>query len=230
MTDPQQITRIDALEKVIRFRRSCRSFAGQVPDEVLQKIVESAIYAPFAAGAGISLKEGRRIFIFRQGTEAMDQARQIIEAQLRSGASRIGMAVRFLPFLRKKMGFFADRISTTATQGIPGLTEGAFYIVAAEKKGFPPLASQTLAHVMENMWLTATAHGVGIQILSVTNGLTQHKGFMQLLNLPPGQWALNGCVVGMPKHPPNNKRKRDTEYFIHWVGENNKKKPVKYTG
>ncbi|CAK8725343.1 Nitroreductase [Candidatus Electrothrix laxa] len=222
MTDSQQITRITALEEVIRSRRSCRNFSGQVPNEVLQKIVEAAIYAPFAAGAGIPLKEGRRIFIFRQGTEPMKQARKIIEAQLQSGASKIGMAVRFLPFLRKKMQFFADRISTTAEKGIPGLTEGSFYIVAAEKKGFPPLASQTLAHVMENMWLTATAHGVGLQILSVTNGLARNKDFTQLLNLPPGQWALNGCVVGMPKHPPKSERERDTEHFIRWVGENKK--------
>ncbi len=222
MTDPQQKTRIDTLEEIIRSRRSCRSFSGQVPDEVLQKIVDSAIYAPFAAGAGIPLKEGRRIFIFRQGTEPMEQVQKIIEAQLHSGASKIGMAVRFLPFLRKKMQFFADRISTTAEKGIPGLSEGSFYIVAAEKKGFPPLAGQTLAHVMENMWLTATAHGVGLQILSVTNGLAQNKGFMQLLNLPLGQWALNGCVVGMPKHPPKNKRERDTEHFIRWVGDNKK--------
>lgn len=139
MADPQQII---AIEKIIRTRRSCRSFSGQVPDEVLQKIVESAVYAPFAAGTGIPLKEGRRIFIFRQGTEAMDQARQIIGAQLRSGAAKIGRAVRFFPFLRKKMQFFANRISTTAAKGIPGLSEGSFYIVVAEKKGFPRLQNK----------------------------------------------------------------------------------------
>lgn len=218
MTDPQQKKQIAALEAIIRSRRSCRDFVGQVPDEVLQKIVEAAIYAPFAAGAGIPLKEGRRIFIFRQGTEAMEQARQIIEAQLQSGASKIGMAIRFLPFLRPKMAFFAKRISTTAEKGISGLTEGSFYIVAAEKKGFPPLAGQTLAHVMENMWLTATAHGVGLQILSVTNGLAKNKPFMQLLDLAPGQWALNGCIAGMPKYPPKGQRERDIEHFIRWVG------------
>ncbi|MCI5134392.1 MAG: nitroreductase [Candidatus Electrothrix sp. AW2] len=214
MTDLQQIA---ALEEIIRTRRSCRSFAGQVPDEVLQKIVDSAVYAPFGAGAGIPLKEGRQIFIFRQGTEAMNQAQQIIEAQLRSGASKIGMAIRFLPFLRKKMRFFALRISITAAQGISGLTDGSFYIVVAEKKGFPPLAEQALAHVMENMWLTATAHKVGFQLLSVTNGLARNTQFMDLLGLPPKKWALSGCIVGMPQKQFQRKRKRDTEHFIHWV-------------
>lgn len=217
MTDPQQIA---ALEEIIRSRRSTRSFSGQVPDEVLQKIVESAVYAPFAAGAGIPLKEGRRIFIFRQGTEPMEQAKAIMDEQLRNGASKIGMAVSLFPFLRKKMQFFANRIKSTAETGIPGLTEGSFYIVAAEKKGFPPIAEQALAHVMQNMWLTATAYGVGFQVLSVTSGLSKNRRFMQLLDLPPKEkeWALSGCVVGMPKHSSKGKRERDTEHFIRWVG------------
>ena len=214
MTDPQHIA---VLEEVIRTRRSCRSFSGQVSDDVLEKIVEAAVYAPFAAGTGIPLKEIRRIFIFRQGTEAMEQARQIIDAQLHSGAFKIGMAVRLFPFLRNKMQFFADRISTTAEKGIPALTEGSFYIVAAEKKGFPPIAEQSLAHVMENMWLTATAHGVGFQMLSVTNGLAKNTRFMQLLGLPAKGWALNGCMLGMPKQQPKGMRERNTDQFIRWV-------------
>ena len=215
MPDSQQIA---ALEQIIRTRRSCRSFSGQVPDEVLEKIVEAAVYAPFAAGTGIPLQEGRRIFIFRQGTAEMDQARTIIEAQLRSGAFKIGLAVRLFPFLRRRMQFFSDRISTTAEKGIPGLTEGSFYIVAAEKKGFPPLAEQALAHVMENIWLTATAHKVGFQLLSVTNGLAKNRRFMQLLGLRRKEWALSGCLVGMPKHAAKGKRERDTAHFIHWLG------------
>ncbi|XCN75138.1 MAG: nitroreductase family protein [Candidatus Electrothrix aestuarii] len=214
MTDPQQIA---VLEEVIRTRRSCRSFSGQVPDEVLEKIVEAAVYAPFAAGTGIPLKDIRRIFIFRQGTDTMDQARQIITTQLRSGAFKIGMAVRLFPFLRNKMLFFADRLNATAEKGIPALTEGSFYIVAAEKKGFPPIAKQSLAHVMENMWLTATAHGVGFQMLSVTNSLTKNTQFMNLLGLPPKGWALTGCMIGNPKQQPKGMRDRRTEQFIRWV-------------
>ncbi|MCI5131964.1 MAG: nitroreductase, partial [Candidatus Electrothrix sp. EH2] len=129
-----------------------------------------------------------------------------------------GLGVRIFPFLRKKMQFFADRISNTAEKGIPGLTEGAFYIVAAEKKGFPPLAEQALAHVMENMWLTATAHKVGFQLLSVTNGLAKNRRFMQLLGLRRKEWALSGCLVGMPQKQSQGKRERNAEHFIHWLG------------
>lgn len=74
---------------------------------------------------------------------------------------------------------------------------------------------------MENMWLTATAYGVGFQMLSVTNGLAKNTQFMQLLGLPPKEWVLNGCIIGMSKQPPKGKRERNTNQFIHWVGQQN---------
>jgi nitroreductase len=127
------------------------------------------------------------------------------------------MAVRLFPFLRKKMQFFADRLNATAERGLPALTEGSFYIVAAEKKGFPPIAEQSLAHVMENMWLTATAHGVGFQMLSVTNSLAKNTQFMNLLGLPPKGWALTGSMIGNPKQQPKGMRERSTDQFIRWI-------------
>ncbi|MCI5146697.1 MAG: nitroreductase [Candidatus Electrothrix sp. AR3] len=195
MIDPQHVV---ALNDIIRSRRSIRSFSGQVPDEVLKKIVEAAVYAPFGAGAGIPLKEGRKIFIFRQNTEPMEQAKEIIEAQLHKGASMIGMSIIFFPFLRKKMQFFAQRIKSTAKKGIPGLTEGSFYIVMAEKKGFPAVAEPALAHAMQNMWLTATAYQVGFQLLSVTNGLSKNKRFMKLLGLRPNKWHYLAALLASP--------------------------------
>ncbi len=214
MTNLQQVA---TLEQIIRSRRSIRTFSGQVPDEILRKIVESAVYAPYAAGTGIPLQEIRKVFVFRQDSEAMTQARSLIEKQLRKAAFGIGLGVRLLPFLTKKMQFFAKRIKSTAEHGIPSLREGAFYIVVAEKKGFPPVEEQALAHVMQNMWLTATAYEVGFQLLSVTGALAKNKQFMQMLGLPLKEWALAGCVVGKPTHQPQTVRERDTEYFIHWM-------------
>lgn len=214
MTAPQQVA---TLEQIIRSRRSIRTFSGQVPDEILRKIVESAVYAPYAAGTGIPLQEIRKVFVFRQNSAAMTQAQTIIAKQLRKAAFGIGLAVRLLPFLTKKMQFFAKRIKASAEHGIPGLREGAFYIVVAEKKGFPSVEEQALAHVMQNMWLTATAHGVGFQLMSLTGALAKNKEFMQLIDLPRKEWALSGCIIGKPTHEPQKIRERDAEYFIHWM-------------
>jgi nitroreductase len=214
MPDPQHIA---ALEQIIRSRRSIRSFSGHVPEEVLRKIVESAVYAPYAAGTGIPLAEIRKVFIFRQDSAAIAQAQEIIARQLRKAAFGISIMVRLLPFLSRKMGFFARQIKNTAENGIPGLRQGSFYIVVAEKKGFPAVEQQALAHVMQNIWLTATAHGVGFQLLSLTGSLAKNRQFMDLLGLPPKQWALAGCLVGMPSRLPTTVRQRDPEPFIHWL-------------
>jgi nitroreductase len=209
MSDPQYIV---ALEHIIRTRRSVRSFSGQVPDETLQKIVESALYAPYAAGTGIPFKDIRRIFIFRQNTAAMTQAQEIIQEHLRSNAFKLRLAAVF----SKKMRTLAGRVTASAEKGIPGLREGSL-IVAAEKKGFPPVEEQSLAHVVQNMWLTATAHGIGLQLLSLTGGLAKNKRFMQLLGLPPKEWALSGCVVGIPKQIPPAREERKANDFISWL-------------
>ena len=214
MTDPQQVA---TLEQIIRSRRSIRTFSGQVPDEILRKIVASAVYAPYAAGTGIPLQEIRKVFVFRQDSKAMTEARAIIAKQLRKAAFGIGLAVRLLPFLTKKMQFFAKRIQSSAEHGIPGLRDGSFYIVVAEKKGFPAVEEQALAHVMQNMWLTATAHGVGFQLMSLTGSLAKNKAFMHLLGLPRKEWALSGCIIGQPTQQRQPVRERDAEYFIQWM-------------
>jgi nitroreductase len=217
-------TKISVLDEVIRSRRTIRSFHGDISDEILMKIIESGIYAPFGGATGIPLEEVRKIFIFRQNTEAMKVVRDIINAQLKSGASRIGLLLKLMPCLRKKMQVFANRLRNLSENGIPGLTEGAFYIVIAEKSGFPPVEKQSLAHTMENIWLTAAAHGFGFHLVSATGMLAKNKQFMKILDLKPGEWALDGCVIGVPKQIPPPREGRKIGNFITWIdnGSNTK--------
>ncbi|MGA2699184.1 MAG: nitroreductase family protein [Methanoregula sp.] len=54
------------------------------------------------------------------------------------------------------------------------------------------------AHCMENMWLKATALGLGFQIVSATAQMADNPGFCRALGLESGKWALMGCAVGYP--------------------------------
>jgi nitroreductase len=210
-------TKISVLNEVIRSRRTIRSFYGEISDETLMKILESGIYAPFGSATGIPLKEVRKIFIFKQNTESIKVVRDIINAQLKSSAYRIGLLLKLMPFLRKKMQVFANRLKNLSENGIPGLTEGAFYIVIAEKSGFPPIEKQSLSHTMENIWLTATAYGLGFHLVSATGMLSKNKKFMKILALNQGEWALDGCVIGVPKGMPPPREDRKIENFITWI-------------
>jgi nitroreductase len=217
-------TKISVLDEIIRSHRTIRSFYGEISDETLMKILESGIYAPFGGAIGIPLKGVRKIFIFRQNTESMKVVRDIINAQLKSGASRIGLLLKLMPFLRKKMQVFANHLKNLSENGIPGLTEGAFYIVIAEKSGFPPVEKQSLSHTMENIWLTATAYGLGFHLVSATSLLSKNKKFMKILALNQREWALDGCVIGVPKCMPPPRKDRKIENFITWIdyGSNTK--------
>jgi nitroreductase len=206
------------LSTIIRARRSIRSFTNAVPlPEEMNEILQSAAFAPFGGATGISLKEIRKIFVFSQGTEKMHRARELLLTQMRRGARKIRIALLLFPFLKKRMQPFANRISALAKTGIPGLTEGAYYIVVAEKKGFPPIEKQSLAHVMQNMWLSATAQGLGFELITATGMMSKNKEFMQLLGLEAGDYAIDGCVIGVPKTAPEPREERQMEDFVTWI-------------
>jgi nitroreductase len=216
-TENDQTTK--TLSDIIRARRSIRSFTSAPPPaEAVKEILQAAIFAPYGrATTGLPLEEVRKIFVFTQGTESMKRARDILYTEIGHVARKVKIFTLLFPFLKKKMGPFSARISTVAKDGIPGLGEGAFYIVVAVRKGFPPMEKQTLAHTMQNMWLTATAHGLGFQLVSVTGTMSKNKEFMQLLGLEPGDYELDGCVVGMPKTAPEPREERLLENFVTWV-------------
>jgi nitroreductase len=70
--------------------------------------------------------------------------------------------------------------------------------VVAERRGYPPVELQSLAHCLENMWLKATALGLGFQLVSVTSQMSSDPAFCAILGLPSGAWELMGCAVGYP--------------------------------
>ena len=76
----------------------------------------------------------------------------------------------------------------------------------AEKTGFPHVQKQSIAHALQNMWLTATNLGLGFQLIFMTGTLSKNRHFLSLLNLTKGEYELDGCAIGYPiKYPDRNK-------------------------
>jgi nitroreductase len=209
---------VKTLNAIIRTRRTTRSFTNSVPPAGdINEILQSAILAPFGGVTGIPLKEIRKIFIFSPNTEKMNRARELLLTKIRHGARKIRIALILFPFLKKRMQPFANRISTLAKNGIPGLSTGAYYIIVAEKRGFPPIEKQSIAHAMQNMWLSATAQGLGFQLISATGMMSRNKEFMQLLGLKAGDYEIDGCVIGWPKMAPEPREGFQIEDFVTWI-------------
>jgi nitroreductase len=129
----------------------------------------------------------------------MNEAIPLVMAQVNKLSADLEKAMHNDPSLRAKAAGFVRRLSMIQGAGIvPGIGTAPYYIVVAERRGFPPVELQSLAHCLENMWLKATALGLAFQIVSVTSEMSSDPAFCAILGTPPGEWALMGCAVGYP--------------------------------
>jgi nitroreductase len=209
---------VKSVDYVVRSRKSVRLFSTEFPDEeVMKNIIHSAIYAPYGGATGFPYQEIRRIFVLSQKSEKFKKARELLLSAMRKNAAKLNRLLFFLPFLRKKMQRFADRISALSKSGIPALNDAPYYIIIAEKKGFPLVAKQSIAHALQNIWLSSTAAGLGFQLISATGMMSDNKTFCKLLGLPKGVYQLDGCVIGIPKDENTELKEFAADKFVTWL-------------
>ena len=107
-------------------------------------------------------------------------------------------------------------LSITSQTGLPGFLDAPCFIIIAEQKGIPPVEKQSLAHAMQNMWLKATALGLGFRLISMIENLSESKEFNALLGLPYGKFAFNGCFVGFSAVDPPKRNEIPLENVVTW--------------
>jgi len=138
-------------------------------------------------------------------------------AMIKKSSKWLNIIIRIFPFLKKKMGFFAKLLNNINQHGIPGLETAPYYIIIAEKKGFPPVEKQSIAHAMENMWLMARHLGLWFQLLTATSMMSKNKEFMELLWLKKWWYTIDGCLVGYATKYPEEVKQFDTKKFVTWL-------------
>jgi nitroreductase len=106
--------------------------------------------------------------------------------------------IKIFPFLNKKMKRFANRLDIIAKNRIPWLDQAPYYVIIAEKKWFPPVEKSSIAHVMQNMRLTATDLGLGFQLVSATSLMSNNAKFLQLVWLKKWRFQIDWCVIWYP--------------------------------
>ena len=191
----------------IALRKTTRSFTDTLPDTAsMEAIAKTAWQAPFGGATGIPLSEGRKVFVLLPESAKRTEAVTILYTAIRKNTLRLRWLLKCVPWLKKKMGAFSAQLDMLAVHGIPGLDQATYYVIVAERRGFPPVEKQSLAHVMENMWLAATDMGLGFQMLSATSLMGKSPAFMNLLGLEKGKWALDGCLIGYADEAETAKR------------------------
>jgi nitroreductase len=208
------------LDQILGERRSHRIFTPDYPSEdEINRILHAGLLAPFAAAVvGTSHDYFRRFFVIGRGSKAMNAVSPLAFAQVQRMADGLEKDMAVNPRHREKAASFARRLAMILKAGVvPGVGTAPCYIVVAEKRGFPPVGLQSLAHCMENMWLKATALGLGFQLVSVTSQLSDDPVFCSVLGLAPGEWDLMGCAIGYPPDELTPSIRPPVEDVTRWM-------------
>ncbi len=208
------------LDQILAERRSFRMFRPEFPpDDNIRRILHAGLLAPFAALAvGTSQDYFRRFFVMKNGSVSMNAAIPLVMAHVRTMAEGLEQDMAKDPRLRAQAGAFARRLVMMQKKGmVPGIGTAPYYIVVAERRGFPPVELQSLAHCLENMWLKATALGLGFQLVSVTSQMSSDPTFCAILGIPVGEWELMGCAVGYPQEELSPSIRPPVEDLTRWL-------------
>ena len=182
--------------------------------EILEEILSSAMYAPFGWATGIPLNEMRKIFVFTQWSESMNEAKELLLASIRKNSKMLTTVIKIFPFLKTKMQWFANRLAIISKNRIPWLDQAPYYVIIAEKKWFPPVEKSSIAHVMQNMWLTATDLWLGFQLVSATSLMGNNAKFVTLLWLEKWAFQIDGCVIWYPAKKIDLVKTFDLKNFV----------------
>jgi nitroreductase len=153
------------LDEIIANRRTVREFEPDIPPkESIETILEAGLQAPFAAIAVIGEKRFRRFFVLKDG-DSMNKLAEIIQKRVKIVHDNLSGQKDRPP----KTEAFLKVLKDIAVSGFN--LRPPYFIIVAEKEGFPPIAQLSLAHCIENMWLKATALGLGFRLVSLVSEL-----------------------------------------------------------
>lgn len=160
----------DAVYRVIRERRDMRHFvAGEVPAELLQRLLQAAHNAP-----SVGLMQPWR-FIRVSQQLLREQIHQLVEEERRATAEALGE--RSDEFMRLKVQGVLD----CAELLVAALPDGREAHVFG-RRTLPEMDLASLSCAIQNLWLAARAEGLGMGWVS----LFEPQALAELLGLPPG--------------------------------------------
>jgi nitroreductase len=199
--------RAATVAQVISERRSVRAFADEIPARTaLEQIIAAGLAAPYAAAMAPGSGLDRRFFVVPRRSAASAAAREAIQAH-----AAAALAGGDLPAPLRA------RLEPVSQGRILGVGTAPYYVVVAERGAMLPVQQQSLAHALENMWLMATALGLGMHLVSATTTMGDDPAFCALLGLPAGEFALNGCAIGVPAQAPVERLGADAAAATIWL-------------
>lgn len=179
---------VDHLARVVAGRRDIRRYRPDpVPEELVRRVIEAGHLGP-----SVGHSQPWRFVV-------------VTDPALRDRAAAMADGLR----LEQAAGFEADRAQRLLDLKLEGLREAPLGIVVAcdrrtpaagvlGRATFPDADLWSCACAIENMWLTARAHGLGMGWVT----LFRPAELARLLELPPGVETLGWLCLGWPDERP----------------------------
>jgi nitroreductase len=199
------------LDEIIASRRTIREFTSDIPPrDHINAILEAGLQAPFAAIAVIGEKKFRRFFVVKDG-ESMNKLSEIIQKRIRVVYDNLSEKAGTYP----EAEVFLGVLKNITVSGFN--IRSPYLVIVAEKEGFLPVAQLSIAHCLENMWLKATALGLGFQLVSMVSDLSKDPEFCEFIGVKPGEYATNGCVIGYIQTVPPKVERPLLNEITKWI-------------
>jgi nitroreductase len=203
---------------IILKRRSIRSFKpDDIPKETVESVIKAGFAAPFARSTSFPMEQSRKFIAIKNGSDTHRKAKDMIISNAKENLKKLKFVSMLSGKFREKSKLLVERLSRAAEKGLPTVDTAPYFIVIAERKGMPANQKQSMAHAMENMWLKATALGLGFQLISATTMMAANKEFMGLLGLTDGKYEIDACVIGYPDETPVKKPEIDVKEYLKWM-------------
>lgn len=201
----------EVIDKIISNRRSIRVFKSEAPDrELIAQIVEAGRQAPYAGLANRGTNDFRHFFVIAKDSPVVEKLR---------AACIVAVREKLADYEKQsepRMQNMLQAMRMIAEKGLPPWN-APWLVIVAERKGFPPREVQSLACVLENMWLKSTALGLGLQLISAINDLEDSEALSEVTGLPAGEYAYDACQIGWPDMPAREKPREEPVSSIAWL-------------
>lgn len=206
-----------ALDAIICQRQTSRTFLAQMPDEsLLLQIIEAGRQAPFGELAVFRQTDFRKFIVFPSNSQAIPALRKTLVAGLERVVENIlKPQVQQHPVLKVPIKAFSNIINNGAEE----VGKAPWLVVVAERRAiFPKVEQISLGYVLENMYLKATALGLGMQVISsvsLTGG--DNPELCGLLGLASGEYGLDACNLGYTDKEPRLQARAVPQSSISWI-------------
>lgn len=207
----------EVLDRILEARKTCRAFSDEMPtDDEIKEVIQAGCVAPYASIDSKAIKPFRHFFVIRRDDPKMEQIDVLIRKQSACDLKQRLKDEEQDAFLKENGQGVRNLWKHVAECGESAFPNPPCVIIAAEWRGARRAERQSLAHMIQNMWLKATAMNLDFQIISVVENMVDNEAFCKMLGLPTGRYGFHACVLGHAKNPDMPQHARATTE-IHWL-------------